>query len=74
MASKNEPDAKIVLSAPFKKLYIEQTDIVAFAKNAQEMNISTLDSLLWQAGVEHSGGHLLDGHDMAQPVRLKAWP
>ncbi|HHH48777.1 MAG TPA: hypothetical protein ENK51_07820 [Gammaproteobacteria bacterium] len=38
------------------------------------MNISTLDSLLWQAGVEHSGGHLLDGHDMAQPVRLKAWP
>ena len=74
VASNSEPDAKTILSAPFKKLYIEQTDIVAFAKNAQEMNISTLDSLLWQAGVEHSGGHLLDGHDMAQPVRLKAWP
>ncbi len=74
VASKAEPDAKRVLSAPFKKLYIEQIDIVAFAKNAQEMNISTLDSLLWQAGVDHSDGRLLEGHNMAQPVRLKAWP
>jgi len=74
VASKHEPDAKTVMSAPFKKLYIEQIDIVAFAKNAQEMNISTLDSLLWQAGVDHSDGRLLEGHDMSQPVRLKAWP
>ncbi len=74
VASKNEADAKTIMMAPFKKLYIEQIDIVAFAKNAQEMNISTLDRLLWQAGVDFSDGRLLEGHDMAQPVRLKAWP
>ncbi len=74
VASKNEADAKSIMMAPFKKLYIEQVDIVAFAKNAQEMNISTLDSLLWQAGVDFSDGRLLEGHDMARPVRLKAWP
>jgi len=74
VASKDEADARIIMTAPFKKLYIEQIDIVAFAKNAQEMNIATLDSLLWQAGVDYSDGRLLEGHDMAQPVRLKAWP
>ncbi len=74
VASKHEADARTIMMAPFKKLYIEQIDIVAFAKNAQEMSISTLDSLLWQAGVDFSDGRLLEGHDMAQPVRLKAWP
>jgi len=76
VASKHEPDAKTVMSAPFKKLYIEQIDIVAFAKNAQEMNISTLDSLLWQAGVDHSDGRLQSHFKLAaimarQPISLK---
>ena len=74
VASRTDEDVKSIMEAPFKQLQVEQTDIIAFAKEAQDMNISPLDGLLWQTGVEYSDGQLLAGHDMRQPIRLKAWP
>ena len=74
VAATSEQDIKAIMQAPFKQVRVEQTDIIAFAKEAQQMNISPLDSLLWQTGVEYSDGQLLAGHDMRQPIRLKAWP
>lgn len=74
VAVKNDQDSKTILTIPAEQLRIQQIDAVAFAEDAQELHISALDNLLWQAGVDHSGGRLLKGHNVEQAVRLKAWP
>lgn|GEM_PF-2633284 len=70
----DEGSIAALLDTPAERLTVEQIDIVAFAKEAQNLNIQALNALLWQAGVDHSDGRLLAGHDSNHAVRLRAWP
>jgi hypothetical protein len=63
-----------ILKQPLAQLEVEEIDIVEFAKRAQQMTLSALDTVVWQVGIACSKGELLAGHDLEQPVKLKAWP
>jgi hypothetical protein len=72
-AATPELPRKLLTQLP-ANLRIETIDSIEFAKHTQSLSLITLDTLLWEAGIEHAQNHLLQGHSLEQPVQLKIWP
>lgn len=66
---------KAVLATPSREVaveHIEAADIPATSSNG--INVSSLDSALWMAGIMWRPNIPIGGCDLDTPVRLKAWP
>ncbi len=62
------------VQTPANLLRVKKLDGETTLSGTQQLNISSLDTILWVAAIECSKGKLLPGHTIDKPVKLKAWP
>jgi len=74
VTSASHEEIKEIIGKPYEEMTIDYLPGSDFAVHNSAMNVSTLHHILWISGLENSNGKIIQGHDLDQPIRLRAWP
>lgn len=73
-SSAQHSEIETILSNSIENFSITEISQNDYKQLSDGLNISSLNGKLWFTGIIFSKGILLQGHDINEPFKLKAWP